>query len=277
MVRPRSMPRYSASRLAGMGVLSAAAHDGSASASSRGAAAAATEPLLSLSTTSSAKRTRFCWLPRRAISRFFFFRFSACDAHGNELPHAHDAAPRRRRKEPRRNGRRALTGRGEARPEPRRRDSVGVGGDQLRLLVGAAQGVEDERAGERHGGGRDGEARVGAARRRRRGRRRHPAPARSRQRVVALQAAESADEGRAEGARQRNREQGSEEEYFGRSGGRRRRSLGALGRVVVGAPCRARAWVYLQSRTLLYYKGREDGHGLRLGGSVLTHLLSVTL
>ena len=88
MVRPRSMPRYSASRLAGMGVLSAAAHDGSASASSRiaGAAAAVAAPLSLLSTTSSAKRTRFCWLPRRAISRFFFFRFSACDAHVRGLP-----------------------------------------------------------------------------------------------------------------------------------------------------------------------------------------------
>lgn len=74
MERPRSMPRYSASRLAGMGVLSAAAHDGSAS--SLGAAAAAAAVALSLPTTSSAKRTRF-WLPRRAISRFFFFRFSA--------------------------------------------------------------------------------------------------------------------------------------------------------------------------------------------------------
>lgn len=73
MERPRSMPRYSASRLAGMGVLSAAAHDGSASSLGAAAAAAAA---LSLPTTSSAKRTRF-WLPRRAISRFFFFRFSA--------------------------------------------------------------------------------------------------------------------------------------------------------------------------------------------------------
>lgn len=76
MERPRSMPRYSASRLAGMGVLSAAAHDGSAS--SLGAAAAAA---LSLPKTSSAKRTRF-WLPRRAISRFFFFRFSDEERHG---------------------------------------------------------------------------------------------------------------------------------------------------------------------------------------------------
>lgn len=78
MERPRSMPRYSASRLAGMGVLSAAAHDGSAS--SLGAAAAA-EAALSLPTTSSAKRTRF-WLPRRAISRFFFLRFSDEERHG---------------------------------------------------------------------------------------------------------------------------------------------------------------------------------------------------
>lgn len=74
MERPRSMPRYSASRFAGM---AAAAHDGSAS--SRAAAAATAErgedaEAAPLSTTSSAKRTRFL-LPRRAFSRFF--RFSA--------------------------------------------------------------------------------------------------------------------------------------------------------------------------------------------------------
>jgi len=68
----------------------------------------------------------------------------------------------RARKEPRRNGARALTGRGEACSEQRRRGG-GVGRDQVWLL-GAAHGAEDERAGERHGGGRDGEARMGAAR-----------------------------------------------------------------------------------------------------------------
>jgi|JXWR01.1.fsa_nt_gb hypothetical protein len=69
MERPRSMPRYSASRFAGIAVAAVAAaflHDGSA-------AAGRDDALLSLSTTSAANLTRFL-LPRRAFS---LFRFSA--------------------------------------------------------------------------------------------------------------------------------------------------------------------------------------------------------
>lgn len=62
MERPRSMPRYSASRFAGIAD-TAPLQDGSGAAR-----AAAVGPL---STTSSAKRTRFVMLPlRRAFSRF---------------------------------------------------------------------------------------------------------------------------------------------------------------------------------------------------------------
>ena len=102
-----------------------------------------------------------------------------CDARGTNGSAVSSQEPARwvgrsRRVENR--GGAGLTGRGEARPEARRRSAggVGVGGgrDQLRLL-GAAEGEEDERAGERHGGGSDGEARVGARRGRGR-RRRHP-------------------------------------------------------------------------------------------------------
>uniref|UniRef100_A0A0A9G1W8 Uncharacterized protein n=1 Tax=Arundo donax TaxID=35708 RepID=A0A0A9G1W8_ARUDO len=81
MERPRSMPRYSASRFAGIAaaVLSsdaaAPAHDGPAS---RAGASRDGEAPAPLSTTSAAKRTRFL-LPRRAFSRF---RFSEEERHG---------------------------------------------------------------------------------------------------------------------------------------------------------------------------------------------------
>lgn len=57
MERPRSMPRYSASRFAGMAAAAARGEDAEAAP---------------LSTTSSAKRTRFS-PPRRAFSRFLRF------------------------------------------------------------------------------------------------------------------------------------------------------------------------------------------------------------
>ena len=63
MERPRSIPRYSASRFAG---IAAPLQDGSGAASSSGAERAGP-----WSTTSAAKRTRFM-LPRRAFSRFRF-------------------------------------------------------------------------------------------------------------------------------------------------------------------------------------------------------------
>jgi hypothetical protein len=122
MERPRSMPRYSASRLAGIAaaVLSCTATlPNDASESERAAL---------LSTTSSAKRTRFL-LPRRAFSRFIL-RFSEARTRtlvvsgGEQRP----ADPRPTVSSE------GVTGGGEARAETRRRlgGAVGVG------LIGAA-------------------------------------------------------------------------------------------------------------------------------------------
>lgn len=174
MERPRSMPRYSASRFAGM---AAAAHDGSTDDSASLAlalAAAARGEEAPLSTTSSAKRTRF--LPsRHAFSRFF--RFSA--TRREETSQSGSSVEDRARKAAAQD---RLTGRGEAGTQAGRRSAAcasGGGGGrdlQVRRLLGAADGEEDERARERHGGGGDGEARVRAGARRGRGRvrRHHP-------------------------------------------------------------------------------------------------------
>jgi hypothetical protein len=121
MERPRSMPRYSASRLAGIAaVLSCAATLPNDAPESERAA---------LSTTSSAKRTRFL-PPRRAFSSRFSERARLLLVVSKSEPQTADRTEAHVRSSE------GVTGGGEARAEPGRRVGGAVGAGLI--AIGAA-------------------------------------------------------------------------------------------------------------------------------------------